>query len=180
MTRTPNGLYGGVVDRASGQMPVTNFRRWTQVDTIRLGDAPSRPYGTADGQYMLVANPGSRTVSVISTERFETTVSLPGVASVTGISTGNFELLAFVVSDTENRAVLIDLETMQAAREVPLPGTPGVPAAASEGRRIYVPLRDENALAVFDAFDREILKTIKGVGDRPVSVAMAESNDYCH
>ncbi len=180
MTRTPNGLYGVVVDRASGQMPVINFRRWMQVDTIRLGDMPSRPYGTADGQYMLVANTGSRTISVISTERFETAASLPGVASVTGISTGYFELLAFVVSDTENRAVLIDLETMQAAGEVPLPGTPGVPVADSEGRRIYVPLRDENALVVFDAFDRKILKTIKGVGSRPVSVAMAESNNYCH
>lgn len=180
MTRTPNGLYGVVVDRESGQMPVINFRNWTQIDTIRLGDAPSRPYGTADGQYMLVANTGDQTISVISTEHFETAASLPGVESVTGISTGFFELLAFVVSDTENRAVLVDLETMQAAGEVPLPGTPGVPVADSEGRRIYVPLRDENALVVFDAFDRKILKTIKGVGSSPVSVALAESNNYCH
>lgn len=180
MTRTPNGLYGLIVDRASGQMPVINFRNWVQIDTIKLGKAPSRPYGTADGQYMLVANTADSTVSVISTDRFTTVATMPGVSSITGISTGFFELLAFVVSDTEDRAVLIDLETMTPAGEVSLPGRPGVPVSDSEGRRIYVPLRDSNSLVVYDAFNRKVLKTITGVGHAPGAVALAESNNYCH
>ena len=180
MTRTPNGLYGLVVDSLAGRMSVINFRNWQEVASLRLGSTPSRPYGTADGQYMLIANTGDSTVSVLSTEFFEVAATLPGVSSVTGISTGYFETLAFVVSDNEDRAVLIDLEGMELAGEVALPGTPGVPVTDAEGRKIYVTLRDRNELVVFDTASREVVSTVKDVGNRPWKVALAQTNNYCH
>lgn len=180
MTRTPNGLYGMVVDRESDRMSLLEFRRWAETTTIPLGRGPSRPFGTADGQYMLVANTGDESISVISTENFNVVATLPGVSSVTGISTGYFELLAFVVSDSENRAVLIDLDTMETAGEVVFSGTPGVPVSDANGTKIYVSIGDRNELVVYDAFNRKILKTLSNVGHHPTTVALAQSNNYCH
>lgn len=180
LTRTPNGLYGAVTDALSGRMSVINFRNWQEVGTIPLGAAPSRPYVTADGRFMLVANTGDRTVSVISTEFFDVAATLPGVSDVTGISTGYFETLAAVVSAGERKVTLIDLESLEHAGDIALPGTPGPPVADADGRRIYIALGDTGQLVVIDAINRRVHRIIDGVGAMPGAVALARSNNYCH
>ncbi len=180
MTRTPNGLYGILVDQNTGRMPMVNFTNWNQVDTLPVGSEPQRPYITADGRFVVVANTGNATTTVISTEHFETVGTLPGVNSLAGISTGFFETLAFLASDSENKAVVLDLESMESYGEVDLGGTPSAPVGDADGRRIYVTIQETGDVVVFDTFSRTITARIKNVISNPEQISMAKTNNYCH
>lgn len=180
LTRTPNGLYGMVADPAAGAVSIISFRSWAEEMRLAVGNAPSRPYITADGRYMIIVNEGDHTISIVSTQGFDTVATLPGLPDVTSVTTGYFETLAYVFSATEKKAIVIDLEAMTVIDEIVFDGTPGVAVADAEGRRIYVPLRDTDSLAVIDAFEHRLESVITGVGARPDAVTLAESNNYCH
>lgn len=180
ITRTPNGLFGMTVARDSGQMSVINFRNWAEAMTMPVGADPTRPYGTADGQFVMVASNTDRTISVISTEFFDTEATLPGVSDVTSIATGYFETLAYVVSGDERKAVIVDLTDMTVAGEIVFGTEPGAAVVDADGQKMYVPLAGTDEVAVVDVFSKEILTTIGNVGSNPVAVTMALTNNYCH
>jgi len=180
LTRTPDGRMGFVTDAVGGKGYVIDLRDWQITKVIGLGNAPSRAYGTADGQFLLVANTGSRTISVIATDRFAVVATLPGVGDVTSIATGFFETLAYVVSAGERRAVVVDLETLTVAGEVALDGVPGQAVADVDGKKLYVPLGGVGKVALIDVFNKRIGDLIIGTPAAPGAPAMAASNNYCH
>jgi DNA-binding beta-propeller fold protein YncE len=180
VTRTPNGVWGIVTEKLVGRVSVINFRNWSEFKVMAVGKGPSRAYGTADGQYMLIGNDVDRTVSVISTDNFDHEATLPGVDGVTSITTGFFETLAYVVSNKENKCVVIDLTKMEKVNEIALPGGPGEAVADVDGKKMYVPLHNTNELAIIDVYNQKIHKIIKNVADKPWGVAMATTNNYCH
>ncbi|MDP1667780.1 YncE family protein [Phaeovulum sp.] len=180
LTRTPDGRMGFVTDAVGGKGYVINLRDWEVTKTISLGNSPSRAYGTADGVYLMVANTGSRTISVIATDRFDVVATLPGVGDITSIATGFFETLAYVVSRDEKKAVVIDLETLTVAGEVALEGVPGQAIADVDGKKLYVPLAGVGKLALIDVFNKRIGHMITGTAVAPGAPVMAASNNYCH
>lgn len=180
VTRTPNGLFGLVTDRVTNRMSIINFRNWQEAMTIRVGANPTRPYGTADGRYMMVANNDDSTVTILSTEYFDVEATLPGVPDVTSIVTGYFETLAYVVSGSENKALIIDLNEMKVAGEIELGGKPGPAIVEAGGLKMYVPLTDTNELAVIDVREKALVKKIRNITDAPHAVATALVNNYCH
>ena len=129
---------------------------------------------------MMVGNDLDKTVTVLNTEPWEVTATLPAVSGVTSISTGFFEKLAYVVSNPENRVAMINLETLANDGYIDLPGGPGVGIADADGKKLYVPLHDSNSLAVIDIYNKRVLKIIKNVTEAPWGVAMASTNNYCH
>jgi YVTN family beta-propeller protein len=180
LTRTPNGLFGLVTLNADGFVSVINMRQWAENKVLRVGKGASRAYGTADGIYMMVGNDIDRTVTVLSTEPWESVATLPGVSGVTSISTGFFERLAYVVSNAENKVAVVDLEKMETAKFLDLPGGPGEGVADADGKKLYVTLHDTGDVAVIDIYNQKVHKIIKNVTDAPWSVAMATTNNYCH
>lgn len=180
LTRTPDGRMGFVTDAVGAKGYVIALRDWTVAKVIGLGNAPSRAYGTADGQFLLVANTGSRSISVIATDRFDVVATLPGVGDVTSIATGFFETLAYVISAGEQKAVVVDLETLTLAGEVALEGVPGQAVADVDGKKIYVPLGETGELALIDVYNKRIGHLISGTPTAPGAPAMAASNNYCH
>lgn len=180
VTRTPNGLYGLLADRPGGAVSVINLRDWRESTTLQVGAGASRPYGSADGRYMMIASNADRTVTVLSTDGFRTEAVLPGLGDVTSIATGYFETLAYVVGSADKKALIIDLEEMKPAGEIDLGGTPGPAIVDAEGKRMYVALSDTNELLVIDVFAKEIIKRISGVGNTPHGVNLAATNNYCH
>lgn len=180
VTRTISGLYGLSVDKNSSRMSIINFRQWAESKTINLGKNPTRPYGTSDGRLMLVANNEDRTISIFSTEYFDLEATLPGVSDVTSIVTGYLETLAFVVSASEKKAVVVDLTDMTVEGEIKFDGTPGPAVVTADGLKLFVALTDTNQVAVVDVRQRRVEKTIKDIGQSPVGVILALTNNYCH
>jgi YVTN family beta-propeller protein len=129
---------------------------------------------------MLVPNNGDRSISVISTESLEVVATLPGAEDMTGINSAWLDTTAFVVSRGENKALVIDLTTMQPAGEIALPGTPETAVTTPDGTKVYVALSESNQVAVIDAATRRVIKLIDGVGEEPWGVTMVGAINYCH
>lgn len=180
LSRSPDGRYGFCAIGHAEELAVFDFAAGEKIKTLKLGRQPSRPYGTADGRYMLIANEGDRTVSVVDTYSFEVAATLPGASDVTAINTGWFESVAFVISRSENRAVVLDLMELRVVGEIPLNERPGPGAVTADGAKLYVALAGSNSVAVIDTRNRALKTVIADVGSAPVGVTMARTNNYCH
>ena len=180
VTRTPDGRLGFAADGEGNTMAVIDLRSQKKIKSLTLGELPWRAYSTADGRFMLVPNNGDDTVSVISTSSLEVVATLPGAEDMTGINTGWFETVAFVVSRGENKLVVLDLVAMKAAGEIALPGTPETGVTTPDGKTLYVALSDTDQVAVIDVRRRQLVKTIDNVGDEPWGATMVGALNYCH
>ncbi len=180
VTRTPDGRLGFAAHGEGNVMAVIDLRSQRKIKSLELGELPWRAYSTADGRFMLVPNNGDATVSVISTNSLEVVATLPGAEDMTGINTGWFETLAFVISRGENKLVVLDLVEMKAVGEIALPGTPETGVTTPDGKTLYVTLSDTDQVAVIDVRRRQLVKTIDDVGDEPWGAAMAGVLNYCH
>jgi YVTN family beta-propeller protein len=180
VTRTPDGRLGFAAHGEGNVMAVIDLESQRKIKSLELGELPWRAYSTADGRFMLVPNNGDATVSVISTSSLEVVATLPGAEDMTGINTGWFETLAFVISRGENKLVVLDLVEMKAVGEIALPGTPETGVTTPDGKTLYVALSDTDQVAVIDVRRRQLVKTIDDVGDEPWGAAMAGALNYCH
>jgi YVTN family beta-propeller protein len=180
VTRTPDGRLGFAAHGEGNVMAVIDLESQRKIKSLELGELPWRAYSTADGRFMLVPNNGDATVSVISTSSLEVVATLPGAEDMTGINTGWFETLAFVISRAENKLVVLDLVAMKAVGEIALPGTPETGVTTPDGKTLYVALSDTDQVAVIDVRRRQLVKTIDDVGDEPWGAAMAGALNYCH
>ncbi len=180
LTRTPNGRLGFCALREGRELAVIDLADERKTKTLAVGQDPSRPWGTADGRLMMVANNRDRTISVIDTGALEVVATLPGAADVIAINTGWFESVAFVISRSENKAVVLDLIKLKKVGEIPLVSEPGPGVVTPDGKKLYVALRGSNRVAVIDTRERKVTSMISGVGHEPSDAIMARSNNYCH
>lgn len=180
LTRTPDGRYGFVSLAGLDSLLVVDLSTFKPVKRLRVGRAPLRPYGTADGRLMLVPNEGDESVSVIDTTTLEVAATLRGGKDVTAVTTGWFESLAFVMSHSQKRVVVLDLMKFKRLDDIGLPGSPGAGVVTSNGQKLYVSLEDTDQVAVIDTRTHKLLAVIDRVGRQPWGVTMARSNNYCH
>ena len=180
VTATPDGRLGFAAYGEGDRMAVLDLESGRSLKTLALGDTPWRAFTTTDGRYMIVPNNGDETVSVVSTETLEEVARLPGAADMTGVNTGWFDSLVYVISRGDDKALVIDLETMQPAGEIALPGTPETGVVTPDGTKLYVALSDASRVAVIDVKAKAIAAMIDGVGEEPWGAHMAGAVNYCH
>lgn len=180
LTRTPDGRYGFVSFHEMDFVIILDLRMLKPVRRLQVGRGPLRPYGTSDGRLMLVPNDGDRSVSVIDTTTLEVVATLPGAQDVTAINTGWFESLAFVMSRSQKRVIVLDLMKFNKVGEIDLPGAPGAGVVNSTGQKLYVTLGDTDQAAVIDTQTYKVLTLVNGMGRQPWGAIMARSNNYCH
>jgi YVTN family beta-propeller protein len=180
VTRTPDGRLGFAAFGEGNAMAVIDLDTQRTIKTLALGDMPWRAYTTADGRLMITPNNGDQTISIVSTATLEEVARLPGAADMTGVNTGWFESVAFVISRGEDKLVMLDLETLQPAGEIALPGAPETGVTTPDGRKLYVALSAADEVAVIDVQARRVIKRIGDVGDGPWGAHMVGAISYCH
>ncbi len=180
VTATPDGRLGFAAHGEGNTLAVIDLSKGTKVKDIAVGELPWRAFTTEDGRFMMVPNNGERTVSVISTATLEVVATLPGAADMTGVNAGWFDTTGFVISRGEDKAIVLDLETMARAGEIALPGSPETGITTPDGSKLYVALSGANKVAVIDTRARKVIKMIDGVGKEPWGVTMVGAVGYCH
>ncbi len=180
VTATPDGRLGFAAFGEGNRLAVLDLRNGRKKKTLELGELPWRAYTTADGRFMIVPNNGDETVSIISTASLEEVARLRGANGMTGVNTGWFETTAFVISNAEEKLVVIDLETMENAGEIALPGTPETGVTSPDGTRLYVAISSTDQVAVIDTRKRELVELIDDVGEEPWGTFMVGALNYCH
>ena len=180
VTATPDGRLGFAAYGEGDGMAVIDLESGRTLKTLALGDTPWRAFATGDGRYMIVPNNGDETVSVVSTETLDEVARLPGAADMTGVNTGWLDSLAYVISRGDDKALIIDLETMRPAGEIALPGTPETGVVTPDGAKLYVALSDTGTVAVIDVRAKAVTATIDGVGEEPWGAHIVGAVNYCH
>ena len=180
VTATPDGKLGFAAHGEGNTLTVIDLERQSPVKRIALGELPWRAYSTADGRTMIVPNNGDQTVSVIDTGTLEVVATLPGGEDMTGVNTGWFETTAFVISRGEDKAIVLDLKSLEKVGEIALPGTPETGVTTPDGTKLYVALSAANRVAVIDTRSRKLIKMIDGVGEEPWGATMVGALNYCH
>ena len=183
VTRTVDGRLGFAAYGDGDTMAVIDLRTRRKLKTLKLGDLPWRAYTTADSRYMIVPNNGDQTVSIVSTTSpFREVARLRGAPDMTGVNTGWFESVAFVISRGEDKLVVLDLQEMRNTGEISLGKgcTPETGVTNPEGTKLYVALSGCNQVAVIDTRARKIVKRISGVGEEPWGAHMVGALNYCH
>lgn len=183
VTRTSDGLLGFAAHGESGWLAVIDLRTRRMLKRMRLGGLPWRAYSTADGRYMLVPNNADRTVSIISTvPPFPEVARLEGAADMTGINTDGSGKVAFVISRSEGRLVILDLIRLRNVGTIDLGrnSSPETGVTAPDGRRIYVALSGRDEIAVVDSRTRGLMRRIPDVGRGPWGTFVTAALNYCH
>jgi YVTN family beta-propeller protein len=180
VTPTMDGRLGFAAFGEGDSLAVIDLASGETLKTLPLGSLPWRAFPTTDGRYMIVPNNGDMTVSIVDARSLEEVARLPGAANMTGVNTGFFESVAFVISRGEDRLIVIDLERLEPAGEISLPGTPETGVTTPDGTKLYVALSGAGKVAVIDTRARKVLKLIDGVGEEPWGAHMTGAVNYCH
>ncbi|WP_038034988.1 YncE family protein [Thermopetrobacter sp. TC1] len=183
VTRTPDGRLGFAAYGDGDAMAVIDLRTRRTLKTLRLGRLPWRAYSTADGRFMIIPNNGDGSVSIVSTRSpFKEVARLKGAADMTGVNTGWFETVAFVISRGADRLVILDLLKMENAGIIGLGkgATPETGVVTPDGKKLYVALSGLDQVALIDTRTRRLIKRISGVGSEPWGAHMVGALNYCH
>jgi YVTN family beta-propeller protein len=180
VTATADGRLGFAAYGDGNALSIIDLQTQTKIKDLALNDMPWRAYASADGRTMIVPNNGDRTVTLIDVATQAVVASLPGATDMTGVNTSPLSPLAFVISRSQEKAVLLDLETRQAVGEIALPGIPETGVTSPDGGKIYVAMSGTGAVAVIDVLQRQVVKTIGDVGKGAWGVGMAGAVGYCH
>ncbi len=182
VTETPDGRLGFAAYGDGDVMAVLDLRTQKKIATLKLGDAPWRAYTTADGRFMIIPNNGDETVSIFSTTApYKEVARLKGAADMTGVNTGWFETIAFVISRGDNKIVMLDLVNMKNMGEIKLKdGSPETAVVTPDGTKLYVALSGTNEIAVIDTRHGKLLRKIANVGKEPWGAHMVGALNYCH
>ncbi len=182
ITPTPDGRIGFAAFGDGDVMAVLDLKTQQKIATLALGDTPWRAYSTADGLYMLVPNNGDQTVSVFSTQApFQEIARFEGTQGMTGVNTGWFESMAFVIGRSSDEIVVIDLDAMRRVGVISVPGgAPETGVTTNDGAKLYVALSETNEVAVINTFTGTIMTRIKDVGTDPWGTHRVGALNYCH
>lgn len=180
ITPGPDGDLGFAAFGDGDAMGIFDLRTGERIATAATGDLPWRAYPSADGAYMIVPNNGDRTVSVFEANApFREVARLRGGEDMTGINASGET--AFVVARGGNEIVVLDLETLENAGVISLPGaSPETGIITPDGEKLYVALSGTNEIAVIDVARRELIERIENVGEGPWGAFMLGADNYCH
>ena len=179
MTRSVDGSMGFVSDNLEGKVFVINLRSMTLLKTIDVGQGPRRPWGSADGQVILIPNRDSGTITAISTFTLDLLYTIEAIASPMAINTGWLDTTAAVMSDTGD-VTLISLASKKVISRFSLHGRLQAGVVSSDSRLLVLPVAGNGDLFIFDMKSLSVDERITGLPNDIGAAALAVSNNLCH
>jgi len=144
-----------------------------------IGQTPARPWGTADGRYMLVPDSGNGTVTAISTLSTEFIYTVEAVADPVSINPGWIDTVAAIVG-RDGTVVFINIDNGAELARAKLDGVPEAGIVTSDSKTLAIPVPGAGALTFFDMRSRERLNSIVDLPQDIGPAALAISNNLCH
>lgn len=178
MSRSIDGTMGFVSNRDTGTVLAINLRTFRLLRTSHAGRGPGRPWGTADGQYMLIPNAGG-TVTSLSTLSGETLYTVDAVANPVSINPGWIDTTAAVIGADGDLVFLNIADGAELAR-LQLNQAPQAGIVTSDSRTLAIPVPGSGSLLFFDMQKRAQVSAISELPTDIGPAALAISNNLCH
>jgi DNA-binding beta-propeller fold protein YncE len=178
MSRSVDGTTGFISNADTGEVVTIDLRSFQFARTSHAGRRPGRPWGTADGQYMLVPN-ADGTITALSTLSGAAIYTAKAVADPVSINPGWIDTTAAIVGADGEIAFLNIADGAELSR-LQLEQTPQAGIVTSDSRTLAIPTDSSGTLLFFDMQKRTQISTIENL---PVDIgpaALAISNNLCH
>lgn len=134
---------------------------------------------TSDDRFVLSANVGDASLSLVDAGAGGELARLPGSHDVTGLVPAWFGSVALLLSGDPAQALFVDLETFAALPPIALPSRPLAALPSSDGARIFVTLAEGDRIAILDPRDRTVERMIEAVVAAPGDIVGVGSRNIC-
>lgn len=178
MSRSIDGMIGFVSNGESDEVFAVDLRGFRLIRTSHAGRGPGRPWGTADGQYMIVPN-ADGTVTALSTLSGESIYTVDAVANPVSINPGWIDTTAAVVGANGDMVFLNIADGAELSR-LQLEQTPLEGIVTSDSRTLAIPMATGGTLLFFDMQKRAQVSAITDLPGDIGPAALAVSNNLCH
>jgi DNA-binding beta-propeller fold protein YncE len=180
-SRSIDGGLAFVSDAAANAVHIIDLPHFALLTSIGVGSQPGRPWGTTDGQYMLVPNRGDGTVTALSTLSGKPQYTVPGGKQPVSIHPGWLDTTAAVVG-ASGQITFLDIQSGERLAQFELEGVTHAGVVTSDSRTLAVPLQngDSGGIALFDMRHRSATGVISHLAADLGPVSLAVSNNLCH
>lgn len=179
MSRSIDGTLGFVSNADDGTVNVVNLRTFSLVRSSRVGHQPARPWGTADGRYMLVPNAASGTVTAMSASTSESLYTVRAVANPVSVNPGWIDTIVAVVG-SDGTVAFLDIDDGSELARTKLDAVPEEGIVTSDSKTLAIPVPARGSIVFFDMQRRAHVSTISGLPKDIGRAALAVSNNLCH
>jgi len=179
MSRSADGILGFISNAETGVVYVVDLRKFSVTRTSQAGRSPERPWGTADGQTMLVPNAEGGTVTAISALTGELLYTVDAVLNPVSINPGWIDTIAAVVG-RDGTVVFLNIGDGSELARVQLENAPAAGIVTSDSKTLAIPVPASGLLAFFDMRNRKRMSSIGALPGDIGPAALAISNNLCH
>jgi DNA-binding beta-propeller fold protein YncE len=178
MSRSIDGTTGFISNGDSGEVTTVDLRSFQLVRTSHAGRRPGRPWGTADGQYMLIPN-SDGTVTALSTLSGAAIYTVKAVSDPVSINPGWIDTTAAVVGADGDIAFLNIADGAELSR-LHIERTPQEGIVTSDSKTLAIPTAAGGSVLFFDMQKRTQISTVDNLPNDIGPAALAISNNLCH
>lgn len=179
LSRSIDGARGFISNATANVVYVVSLATFEKIGTVRTGSSPGRPWGTADGRYMLIPNEGDGTVTAISTLSLQPLYTVSAVDNPVSINPGWLDTTAAVIGETGDM-VFLNVDDGKPTGKFEFANRPNEGIVTSDSRTLMVPVPGAGSVSFFDMRRRLFVSEISGLGRDIGEASLAISNNLCH
>jgi DNA-binding beta-propeller fold protein YncE len=179
LARLPNGCRGFALPQGGGPITVLDFEEGTAGAAIDAGPEPAGIYPSGTGAAVFVPDAREPRLAVLRGEGSEPAHFLPAEPGLGPVYSLWLDSVALAPSAARRQVLVYDLDAMQAAGSIALPGQPSRGAVTPDSRKLYLPLTDTRQVLVLDGATRRVLTAIV-TPDPPAAVIVPGGSGICH
>jgi hypothetical protein len=179
MSRSADGIMGFISNASSDTVYVVDLLDFGVLRTNKVGRLPERPWGTSDGQTMLIPNASAGTVTAISALTGDVLYTTDAVKNPVSINPGWIDTVAAVVG-RDGDVVFFNIGDGSELARVRLEGRPNAGVVTSDSKTLAIPVPGDGSLVFFDMRKHKELSTIGAMPGDIGPAALAISNNLCH
>jgi hypothetical protein len=180
VSRSADGFTGYVSLGSENRMAVIDLVRLQVMETIKVGRQPLRPYSTADNRYVLVPNRGDETLTIYAPREQRIVATIPVGIPVRDVNSGWLDTVAFVMPEEGGKVAVVDLQRLEAAPAIVLPGRTDDGIVTSDSKTLITAIVETGEVAIIDARARELSALVASGTASLGGVDIALSNNVCH
>jgi DNA-binding beta-propeller fold protein YncE len=180
VSRSADGFTGYVSLGSENRLAVIDLVRLQVMETIKVGRQPLRPYSTADNRYVLVPNRGDETLTIYAPREQRIVATIPVGIPVRDVNSGWLDTVAFVMPEEGGKVAVVDLQRLEAAPAIVLPGRTDDGIVTSDSKTLITAIVETGEVAIIDARARELSALVASGTASLGGVDIALSNNVCH
>lgn len=178
LSRAPSGRVAYLKPAKAAAIAVADFGE-ARTAAIEAGEGVDKAYTNATGITLVLPDNHDRSVGFVAASTLKRKATLKGAGGMSAVYSGWFDTVTFIPSTVERKVLVFDQQGLERGDDIVLDGVPGRGTVTPDGRKLYLPLMDADALVVVDAEYRRLGGRIALPG-RPVFAVMGRTFGICH